>query len=189
MTAARSVVRCGPTLRVIRRPVDGAPRKFGTAHEPAVHPTTIEALRHFPRLRDRLAPVTATSALFVSGGGTRLLCCNVHNASYCLVCLTRAADLRSTRSTSHQLLGIHKWSQTPNRATPIDARPVVRRSSSSPDISTVAAMTPEVFPVVQRWTRPHRRRTSDDCGVWMRALMPQKVLASPVAGRWPSGHL
>jgi hypothetical protein len=43
--------------------------KFGTARELAVHPTTVEALRHFPRLRDRLAPVTATSALFMSAAG------------------------------------------------------------------------------------------------------------------------
>lgn len=146
-----------PTLRVIRQPVDGAPRKFGKARELAVHPYDDRGAASLSAITGSARPRDHHVALFMSGGGTRLLCCNVHDASHCPVCLTRAADLRSTRSTSHQLLGIRRSNQTPNRATPIDARSVARRSSSSPEISTVAAMASKVFPVVQRLTRPHRR--------------------------------
>jgi integrase len=79
--------------------------KFGKARELALHPTTVEALRHYQRLRDRLAPATATSAFFVSTAGTRLRYCNVHHAFHRLVrlagltprsasCRPRIHDLR-----------------------------------------------------------------------------------------------
>lgn len=79
--------------------------KFGKARELALHPSTIEALRRYQRLRDRLAPATGTPALFVSLAGTRLIYCNVHHAFHRLVrlagltprsssCRPRIHDLR-----------------------------------------------------------------------------------------------
>jgi len=79
--------------------------KFGKARELALHPSTVEALRRYQRLRDRLAPATGTSALFVSTAGTRLIYCNVHHAFHRLVriagltprsatCRPRIHDLR-----------------------------------------------------------------------------------------------
>jgi len=59
--------------------------KFGKARELVLHPSSVEALRRYQRLRDRLAPRTGTSALFVSLAGTRLLYCNVHHAFHRLV--------------------------------------------------------------------------------------------------------
>jgi len=41
---------------------------------------TVAALRRYQRLRDRLAPPTGTSAVFVSTAGTRLLYCSVQHA-------------------------------------------------------------------------------------------------------------
>jgi integrase len=52
--------------------------KFGKSRELALHPSTVDALRRYQRLRDQLAPVTGTSAVLVSTAGTRLLYCNVH---------------------------------------------------------------------------------------------------------------
>jgi integrase len=90
LTARRLVVRNG---------------KFGKTRELALHPTTVAALRRYQRLRDRIAPATATSAVFVSTAGTRLIYCNVHNAFHRLVglagltprsasCRPRTHDLR-----------------------------------------------------------------------------------------------
>lgn len=62
--------------------------KFGKARELALHPTTVDALRRYQRLRDRSAPATGTSAVFVSTAGTRLIYCNVHNTFHRLVRLT-----------------------------------------------------------------------------------------------------
>jgi integrase len=59
--------------------------KFGKTRELALHPSTVQALRRYQRLRDRLAPPTGTSALLVSTAGTRLNYCNVHNAFHRLV--------------------------------------------------------------------------------------------------------
>lgn len=81
--------------------------KFDKARELALHPTTVDALRRYQRLRDRAAPDTVTSALFVSTAGTRLIYCNVHNAFHRLVrvaglgprsgsCRPRIHDLRHT---------------------------------------------------------------------------------------------
>jgi integrase len=59
--------------------------KFDKARELALHPSSVDALRRYARLRDRLAPPTGTSAFFVSLAGTRLLYCNVHHAFHRLV--------------------------------------------------------------------------------------------------------
>jgi site-specific recombinase XerD len=71
----------------------------------ALHHTTVEALRRYQRLRDRLTPMISTSAFFVSTAETRLIYCNVHNAFHRLVrlagltprsasCRPRIHDLR-----------------------------------------------------------------------------------------------
>jgi hypothetical protein len=74
-TAAFDAVFAGGDIRIIRtRPwtrgdVDLAHRlvvrhgKFGKTRELVLHPTTVEALRGYQRLRDRLAPQTGTPAL------------------------------------------------------------------------------------------------------------------------------
>jgi integrase len=79
--------------------------KFGKTRELVLHPSTVDALRRYQRLRDRLAPRTGTPALFVSLAGTRLRYCNVHHAFHRLVrvagltprsvsCRPRIHDLR-----------------------------------------------------------------------------------------------
>lgn len=70
--------------------------KFDKARELWLHPTTLDALKRYQRLRDRSAPFTGTSAFLVSSSGTRLLYCNVHNTFHRLV--TRAG--LTPRSTS-----------------------------------------------------------------------------------------
>lgn len=96
-------IRVGEAIALDRGDVDLVSRllvvrhgKFGKARELALHPTTVEALRRYQRLRNRLAPVTATSAFFVSTAGTRLRYCNVHHAFHRLV---RLAEL-TPRSAS-----------------------------------------------------------------------------------------
>jgi integrase/recombinase XerD len=79
--------------------------KFDKARELALHPTTIDALRRYQRLRDRNTPDTETPALLVSTAGTRLIYCNVHHTFHRLVrlagltprsasCRPRIHDLR-----------------------------------------------------------------------------------------------
>jgi integrase len=78
--------------------------KFGKARELALHPTTVDALRSYQRLRDRSAPATGASALFVSTAGTRLIYCNVHNTFHRLVRLTGLAPRSgSCRPRIHDL--------------------------------------------------------------------------------------
>jgi integrase/recombinase XerD len=69
--------------------------KFDKARELSLHPTTVDALRRYRRLRDRNTPATEP-ALLVSTAGTRLLYCNVHHTFHRLV---RMAGL-VPRSTS-----------------------------------------------------------------------------------------
>jgi integrase len=83
-------------------PLCGYPHN-GKTRELALHPSTVEALRRYQRLRDRLAPATAT-ALFVSTAGTRLLYCNVHHAFHRLVGLAGLAPRAgSCRPRIHDL--------------------------------------------------------------------------------------
>ncbi len=81
--------------------------KFGKTRELALHPTTVQALDRYQRLRDRAAPATGTPAFFVSVAGTRLRYCNVHHAFHRLVglaglaprspsCRPRIHDVRHT---------------------------------------------------------------------------------------------
>ncbi len=81
--------------------------KFDKARELALHPSTVEALRRYQRLRNQSAPATGASALLVSTAGARLIYCNVHNTFHRLVrlaglaprsasCRPRIHDLRHT---------------------------------------------------------------------------------------------
>lgn len=76
LTARRLLVRFG---------------KFGKTRVLSLHPTTVEELRRYQRLRDRLAPSTGTPALLVSTAGTRLIYCNIHHT---FKHLSRLAGLR-----------------------------------------------------------------------------------------------
>ncbi len=88
--------------------------KFGKTRELALHPTTVQALRGYQRLRERLAPQTGTPALLVSTAGTRLLYCNVHHTFHRLVglagltprsgsCRPRIHDLRHSFAVAAML--------------------------------------------------------------------------------------
>lgn len=79
--------------------------KFGKTRELTLHPSTVDALRRYQRLRTRTAPPTGTSAFLVSSAGTRLIYHNVNNAFRRLVrvaalpprsgsCRPRIHDLR-----------------------------------------------------------------------------------------------
>lgn len=88
--------------------------KFGKTRELALHPSTVEALRRYLRLRDQLAPVTGTAALLVSTAGTRLIYCNVHHTFHRMVglagltprsgsCRPRIHDLRHSFAVAAML--------------------------------------------------------------------------------------
>lgn len=91
--------------------------KFDKARELALHPSTVDALRRYQRLRDQTTPDLnasdlnnsgpKTPALLVSTAGTRLVYCNVHHTFHRLVrlaglaprstsCRPRIHDLRHT---------------------------------------------------------------------------------------------
>jgi integrase len=107
-------MRVGEALALDRDDIDPAAGrllvrhgKFGKTRELWLHPTTVQALKTYQRLRDRAAPPTDTSAFFVSTAGTRLLYCNVHWTFHRLValsgltqrsswCRPRIHDLRHT---------------------------------------------------------------------------------------------
>jgi integrase len=104
-------IRVGEAIALDRGDVDLAAGrlvvrhgKFGKTRELALHPSTVEALRRYLRLRDRLAPATGTAALLVSTAGTRLLYCNVHHGFHRLVGLAGLAPRsRSCRARIHDL--------------------------------------------------------------------------------------
>jgi integrase len=52
--------------------------KHGKSRLIPLHDTTVQALRGYLRIRDRLLPEPGTGAVFISAAGTRLLYCNVH---------------------------------------------------------------------------------------------------------------
>jgi integrase len=104
-------IRVGEAIALDRGDVDLAAGrlvvrygKFGKTRELDLHPTTVDALRRYQRVRDRLAPVTGTSALLVSTAGTRLIYCNVHHAFHRLVGLAGLAPRSgSCRPRIHDL--------------------------------------------------------------------------------------
>jgi integrase/recombinase XerD len=52
--------------------------KFGKSHEVALHPSAMNALHAYSKLREELCPRPSCEALFVSTAGTRLLASCVH---------------------------------------------------------------------------------------------------------------
>jgi integrase len=114
-------IRVGEAIALDRGDVDLAAGrlivrhgKFGKTRELALHASTVEALRRYQRVRDRLAPMTGTPALFVSTAGTRLIYCNVHHAFHRLVglagltarsgsCRPRIHDLRHSFAVAAML--------------------------------------------------------------------------------------
>jgi integrase len=81
--------------------------KFGKSREVPLHPSTVEALQTYARLRDRLRPRPATPSFFVSMAGTRLLHSSFSKTFHGLVqqaglqrqstsCRPRPHDLRHT---------------------------------------------------------------------------------------------
>jgi integrase len=107
-------IRVGEAIALDRGDVDPAAGlllvrhgKFDKARELALHPSTVDALRRYQRLRNRIAPDAATSALLVSTAGTRLVYCNVQHTFARLArlaglaprsasCRPRIHDLRHT---------------------------------------------------------------------------------------------
>ncbi len=91
-------MRVGEALALDRDAIDAGEdvltvrhAKFGKSREVPVHPSTVDALRHYLRCRDRPPAATRTPAVFVSTAGTRLLYCNVQWTFHRLV---RRAGLR-----------------------------------------------------------------------------------------------
>ncbi len=79
-------MRVGEAIRLDRSDVDlrhgiltVRGTKFGKSRELPVHASTVDALRAYLRLRDRLCPEPVTDAVLISPAGTRLLYCNVHS--------------------------------------------------------------------------------------------------------------
>ena len=78
--------------------------KFDKTRQLWLHPTTLDALKEYQRLRDRAAPPAGTTAFFVSAAGTRLLYCNVHHTFHRLVALAGLTPRSTTcRPRIHDL--------------------------------------------------------------------------------------
>ena len=78
--------------------------KFDKTRHLWLHPTTLDALKEYQRLRDRAAPPTGTTAFFVSSAGTRLLYCNVHHTFHRLAALAGLTPRSTTcRPRIHDL--------------------------------------------------------------------------------------
>jgi integrase len=79
-------MRVGEAIRLDRGDVDlrhgvltVRQTKFGKTRELPLHATTVDALRAYLRLRDRLCSQTSTDAVLISPAGTRLIYGNVHS--------------------------------------------------------------------------------------------------------------
>jgi integrase len=111
---AATGMRIGETIALDRDDVDPnagllvvRDSKFGKSRELPLHPTTVDALVAYGRLRDRLCPAPASAAWFVSTAGTRLIYANAHLTFHRLTekaglttrsqrCRPRPHDLRHT---------------------------------------------------------------------------------------------
>lgn len=100
--------------------------KFGKTRELPLHPTTVHALRDYTRRHDRPRPNEATSALFVSIAGTRLLYGNVQHTFRKLAseagleprsarCRPRLHDLRHSFAVQTILDGYRQDGDTQSR--------------------------------------------------------------------------
>lgn len=79
--------------------------KFGKSRNVVLHPSTLDELHAYAKLRDELCPQPTTTSFLVSSAGTRLVYCNVWNQFHKLVglvglqarsgrCRPRIHDLR-----------------------------------------------------------------------------------------------
>lgn len=91
-------LRVGEAIRLDRGDLDSREgaltirmSKFGKSRLVPLHPTTVAALRRYLARDDRPRPRIPTTALFVSGAGTRLRYCNVN---WTFLELVRTAGLR-----------------------------------------------------------------------------------------------
>lgn len=109
---AATGVRVGEAIALDRSDIDLATGrlvvrhgKFDKTRELWLHPTTVDVLVQYQRLRDTFAPISVAAAFFVSTAGTRLRYCNVHHTFHRLVaqaglkprsssCRPRIHDLR-----------------------------------------------------------------------------------------------
>ena len=85
-------MRVGEAIRLGRQDLDlrhgiltVRSTKFGKSRELPVHPATVDALRRYLRLRDRVCPEPASDGALISPAGTRLLYCNVSHTFLQLV--------------------------------------------------------------------------------------------------------
>lgn len=91
-------MRVGEVIRLDRDDVDWTnglltvrDSKFGKSRQVPLHPSTIEALTVYARVRHRLCPPSTTHSFFVSTKGTRLMYDTVH---WTFLRLIRAAGLQ-----------------------------------------------------------------------------------------------
>jgi integrase/recombinase XerD len=77
--------------------------KFGKSRQLPLHASTIAALRHYARLRDRLCPRRRSPSFFVSSTGTRVIHQNFHHVFLRLVRLCRIGGLDPRRPRLHDL--------------------------------------------------------------------------------------
>jgi integrase/recombinase XerD len=107
-------LRIGEAIRLDRQDVDWRHRllvirgsKFGKSREVPLHDTTVEALRAYARLRDRIGPRPKSPSFFLSTVGTRLIYMNALRTFWELLhlagiegrsprCRPRPHDLRHT---------------------------------------------------------------------------------------------
>jgi integrase len=107
-------MRFGEAIRLDRRDVDWKDRllvirnsKFGKSREVPLHDTTVQRLRVYAQLRDRIVPKPKSPSFFISRVGKRLIYINAHRVFWTLVrdiglkprsarCRPRPHDLRHT---------------------------------------------------------------------------------------------
>ncbi|MGH3472927.1 MAG: tyrosine-type recombinase/integrase [Nocardioidaceae bacterium] len=158
-------IRVGEAIALDRSDIDLASGrllvrsgKFGKTRELWLHPTTLDALKRYQRLRDRAAPRTETAAFFVSAAGTRLLYCNIHNTFHRLVklagltprstsCRPRIHDLRHSFAV-HAMIDAYAAGQDGQARLTllstwlghVDPANTYWYLSASPELMTVAGM-------------------------------------------------
>ncbi|HEY2943597.1 MAG TPA: tyrosine-type recombinase/integrase [Vicinamibacteria bacterium] len=77
--------------------------KFGKSRELPLHPSTVAALHHYARLRDRLCPRRRTASFFVSSTGKRVLHQNFHHVFLRLVRLCGIGIPAARRPRLHDM--------------------------------------------------------------------------------------
>jgi integrase len=93
----RSDVDLGDGVLLIRK------GKFGKTRQVPMHPTTVQALADYVRLRDRLAPRARGKSFFVSTVGTRLIYQNIEDKFRRLVSVAGLGDRHPRRPGIHDL--------------------------------------------------------------------------------------